>query len=204
MEKFCTEGPYAPPVLSVLDDLATRHDLLNESGTSVDGLPERSLYSHDMLYRYAFGRWWGTPDLARTAVWVLLNPATGDTEKRRRPTLDRCIRWSKAAGHDGIMVLNIFGYRATNPKVLRTVEDPVGPHTDEALQAITTAGALTVVAWGSHGRLHRRSTEVAGVIVDPQCLGTTSRGEPRHPLYVRGDTRLTPWSPPEVPRRVRA
>ena len=27
------------------------------------------------------------------------------------------------------------------------------------------------------------------------CLGVTQRGEPRHPLYVPGDTKLAPWVP---------
>jgi Family of unknown function (DUF6508) len=27
------------------------------------------------------------------------------------------------------------------------------------------------------------------------CLGITQRGEPRHPLYVAGDTQLVPWVP---------
>jgi len=29
----------------------------------------------------------------------------------------------------------------------------------------------------------------------PFCLGTTANGAPRHPLYVRGDQALEPWSP---------
>ena len=67
--------------------LAARHGLEDRAGTSPDGLLERYLYSPDMTYRCAFGRWWDEPDLATSDVWVLLNPATGDTEQRRRPTL---------------------------------------------------------------------------------------------------------------------
>ena len=68
--------------------LASEHHLLDQFGTSRDGLPERYLSSHKMEYRYAFGRWWGPKDLCTSDVWVLLNPATGDTELRRRPTLE--------------------------------------------------------------------------------------------------------------------
>lgn len=60
-----------------------------------------------MQYRYAFGRWWRHEDLESTAVWVLLNPATGDTERRRRPTLERCIAWSRA-DFSGILIVNLF------------------------------------------------------------------------------------------------
>jgi hypothetical protein len=69
-----------------------------------------------MMFRYAFGRWWGNTDLATTAIWVLLNPATGDTEQRHRPTLERCISRSRAAGHTGLVIVNLFAFRDTNPQ----------------------------------------------------------------------------------------
>ena len=162
---------------------------------SPDGLPERYLYSTDMAFRYAFGRWWGDPDLATTAVWVLLNPATGDTEQRRRPTLERCIWWSRAAGHTGLVVVNLFAFRDTNPRRLRRVRDAVGPVNDDVLSVITAAGAQTIAAWGGRGRLGGRSRHVGPLLDSPMCLGTTKSGEPRHPLYVARDTPLAPWVP---------
>src|SRR5450830_63106 len=95
--------------------LASENNLLVVDGLSPDGLAERYLYSPDMVFRYAFARWWGHADLATTAVWVLLNPATGDTERRHRPTLERCISRSRAAGFTGLVIINLFAYRDTNP-----------------------------------------------------------------------------------------
>lgn len=181
--------------MDIFTSLAAMHDLVDRAGASQDGLPERYLYSPDMTFRYAFGRWWGSADVATSAVWVLLNPATGDTELRRRPTLDRCISWSRAAGHTGLVIVNLFGYRATDPRALRAAKDPVGPCTDEALRLFTGKGAQTIGAWGSHGRLRRRSSQVGPLLDSPMCLGTTRRGEPRHPLYVSGDTQPVPWKP---------
>lgn len=178
------------------DALAALPGVVDRVGRSPDDAPERYLYSDDYLHRYAFGRWWGAPSLAAAAVWVLLNPATGDTEQRRRPTLERCIAWSQAAGHDGIVIVNLFAFRATDPRALRTAQDPVGPANDAALAVFTAAGAQTLVAWGSHGRLHGRSHAVATLLAAPMCLGTTRHGEPRHPLYVPRTTALVPWSPP--------
>ncbi len=179
--------------MDLFSKLAAANDLKDLSGTSSDGLPERYLYSPDDVYRYAFGRWWGAPDLETSAVWVLLNPATGDTQQRRRPTLDRCITWSKAAGHTGLVIVNIFGFRATAPRDLRHAKDPIGPVTNEALQLFTGEGAQTIVAWGAHGSLMKRSSEVTPLLDSPMCLGTTRLGEPRHPLYVPGVVRLSPW-----------
>lgn len=175
--------------------LASDNDLMDHAGRSPDGLAERYLYSTDMVFRYAFGRWWGSTDLATTAVWVLLNPATGDTEQRHRPTLERCIWWSQAAGHTGLVIVNLFAFRDTNPRNLRSAPDAIGPANDETLGVITSAGAETIAAWGGRGRLGGRSGQVAALLDSPMCLGTTKSGEPRHPLYVSKDTRLVPWMP---------
>lgn len=178
----------------LLVDLAVDLGLDHRRDKSRDGLSERYLYSADMEYRYAFGRWWGQEDLASTVVWVLLNPATGDTERRRRPTLERCIAWSRA-DFSGLLIVNLFAYRATDPRVLRVASDPVGVANDDALRRITADAPRTIVAWGSRGRLRGRSSAVASVLTTPMCLGTTKRGEPRHPLYVPSGTPLFPWTP---------
>ena len=176
--------------------LAARHGLEDRLGTSPDGLPDRYLYSPDMGYRYAFGRWWADPDVGTTDVWVLLNPATGDTERRRRPTLDRCIARSRAAGRSGLLIVNLFAHRHTDPKTLRNAADPVGSANDDVLQTLTATAPRTIAAWGSHGSPHGRSHAVGPLLDRPLCLGTTRHGEPRHPLYVAGDAALVPWPPP--------
>jgi len=172
-------------------------DLLTDP--SPDGLHQEYLYSPDMRYRYAFARWWGSRDLSATTVWVLLNPATGDTEQRRRPTLERCVSWSRSWGAEGLVILNLFAYRATNPRVLRDVIDPIGPVNDRVLARLTAEGERTVVAWGAHGRLLDRSRQVARVLNQPYCLGQTRFGEPRHPLYVASTAALQPWSSQHQP-----
>jgi hypothetical protein len=173
--------------------LAARHELEDRAGSSHEGLPERYLYSPDMTYRYAFGRWWGDQHLATTDVWVLLNPATGDTERRRRPTLDRCIARSRAAGRSGLVIVNLFAHRHTDPKTLRHAADPVGPANDDVLRQLTATAPRTIVAWGAHGAVHGRSRAVGPQLDQPLCLGTTRHGEPRHPLYVSGGAPIVPW-----------
>lgn len=176
--------------------LADRHGLEDRAGTSPDGLPERYLYSGDMVHRYAFGRWWGAPDLRTSDVWVLLNPATGDTEQRRRPTLEQCIRRSRAAERSGLVIVNLFAFRHTDPARLRSAEHPVGPANDDALRLLTAAAPRTIAAWGNGGSHGGRSRAVAQLLASPLCLGTTGTGEPRHPLYVPRDAPLVPWSAP--------
>lgn len=125
-------GLAAPPAVVTVD------------GTSPDGFDEQYAYSADFRYRYAFARWWrGDDDNRRLAAWVLLNPATGDTEQRRRPTLERCIARTRDLELDGLIIVNLFSFRYTDPRELRRVQDPVGPETDLALATVTYAVAVT-------------------------------------------------------------
>ncbi len=142
---------------------------------------DRAAYSNDYQYRYEFCRRWADGD---SVVWVLLNPGTGDTDGKQRPTLGRCIKWSRQWGYGALTIVNLFAYRATRPKDLLRAADPVGPDNDETLAHVTGAADRVVAAWGAHGRLIGRGREVAVRLPNAFCLGHTSKGQPRHPLYV--------------------
>ena len=155
-------------------------------------------------YRYHLTRRWG-PKID-TVVWVMLNPSTADADVDD-PTIRRCISFSAKLGADSLRVVNLYAYRATDPKHLLAVEDPVGPMNNtvirEALLAARAvnltapmSGAAVIVAWGVNARADRVSEFVT--IADEcrvplHCLGITKSGMPRHPLYVLGSTRPTPW-----------
>lgn len=148
------------------DQSTAEHGLHDVRTIAPQGLPERYLYSTDMLYRYAFGRWWGDEEVARSVVWVMLNPATGDTDGKKRPALERAVARSKQWNADGLIVVNLFAYRGTDPTVLRGAADPVGPANDHTLELLTSRGLLTVAAWGQQGRLRQRSVEVRPLLSD--------------------------------------
>ena len=159
------------------------------------GVVDTYLYSANGDYRWRFDRRWGDgPSL----TWVGLNPGTGDRDGTSRPTLRRMMNVSAQEGYCGLSVVNLFGLRAARPDALRTVEDPVGPDNDVVLAATTSAGRTdrTAVCWGAGGRWRGRGWHVARhLITTPMfCLGVTAAGEPRHPLYVRADVALRPWS----------
>lgn len=159
----------------------------------VGGFRDRAVYSEDQRYRYEFHRQWGD---GPAVVWVLLNPATGDTDGKQRPTLGRCIRWSQAWGYGGLTIVNLFAYRATKPKDLQLAGDPVGPQNDETLAQVTARADRVVAAWGAHGRLHGRGPVVAARLPNALCLGHTSKAQPRHPLYVPSTASLVALRPP--------
>lgn len=148
-------------------------------------------------YRYHLTRRWG-PKID-TVVWVMLNPSTADADVDD-PTIRRCTAFSAALGADSLRVVNLYAYRATDPKHLLAVEDPVGPMNNtvirETLLAARAMRSPVIGAWGVNARADRVSEFVT--IADEcrvplHCLGITKSGMPRHPLYVLGSTRPTPW-----------
>jgi hypothetical protein len=144
-------------------------------------------------YRYLLTRRWAAGEVV---LFVMLNPSTADAE-RDDPTLVRCSRRARELGFGGLCVANLFAWRSTDPKVLHSVPDPVGPANDEALQTAAERAAMIVCAWGAGGALHTRGAAVAArlrAIGRPVShLGLTALGEPRHPLRVSYRTPLTPF-----------
>jgi hypothetical protein len=131
---------------------------------------------------------------------VLPNPATGDTEKRHRPTLERCISRSRAAGHTGQVIVNLFAFRDTNPRNFRTAPDAVGPANDEVLRVIAKAAPRRSQRGAGTADCKGRSGQVGPLLDSPMCVAPPSAANPRHSLYVTGDTELQiQWLLPSRP-----
>ena len=152
-------------------------------------------YSADGRYRWSFRRRFGP---GGSVCWVGLNPATGDSDGKPRPTLRKMVAWTKLWGGGEIVIVNLFAFRTTDPEALKAAArdgvDVIGSQNDEAIRAATSSAMRTVAAWGAHGRLLDRGVTVAHLLDAPVCLGLTRRGEPRHPLYVPGTTEPVPFS----------
>lgn len=153
-------------------------------------------FSKDRMYRYTLWRTW---DKLRPKLMVIgLNPSTAD-ETALDPTLRRCIGFASTWGFGGLVMTNLFAYRATDPKAMRKAEDPVGPANDDYLKALAVASRLVLAAWGTHGchrgrdRTVMRLLTIAGVKL--HTLGLTNNGSPRHPLYVKADTKPVLFRP---------
>lgn len=151
-----------------------------------------------LRYRYSLRRWWD--DSLPWCCWIMLNPSTADAAKDD-PTIKRCIKFSQRWGCGGLFVVNLFAWRATDPRQLLSAADPVGPKNDWSIKtwAEQCQGPL-VAAWGAGGRLcatgndgvyDRRDRAVTRLLsgVRLQCLGTTKDGYPKHPL-ARGRQRI--------------
>ena len=89
---------------------------------------------------------------------------------------------------------NLFAFRATSPRMLKQVADPVGPQNDYWLDRLRSEVERAVAAWGNHGRLFGRAAEVSLQLRGLECLGCTIKGAPKHPLYVSSTTALQTWT----------
>ncbi len=160
---------------------------------------EIPVYSDDGQYRYlSEERISDSSD--RELLIIMLNPATtaetdGDP-KRRRHTRNICMKFAKERGFGKLSVANLFAYRAKNPKELLEADDPVGPENDHWIGTVVERADLVIVAWGSHGYLKGRSSEVLERVLavqTPYHMGKTQRGEPLHPRSWRKVSEPVPW-----------
>ncbi len=156
-----------------------------------------ALYSSDARHRYLLTRIWN-PE-GRRALFVMLNPSTA-TEVQNDPTVERCERRARALGFGAIRVVNIFAFRATDPKVMRGTPDPVGAFNDQAIAESALWADLILCAWGSHGAHLDRGAAVEAILRASGRplwhLGVTRAGAPRHPLYIGYDRQPEPWVQP--------
>ena len=156
-----------------------------------------AVYSACERYRYRLERVWAPG--AKTVLFVMLNPSTA-TEVQNDPTVERCERRARALGFGGFAVVNIFAYRATDPKVMRAAADPVGPGNDAAILALAGAADRVVCGWGTHGAHLGRGAAVEALLRGQGAalfhLGLTQAGAPKHPLYISYAAQPEPWVRP--------
>lgn len=149
-----------------------------------------AVFSDDRKYRYHLTR---PLDVGGSGIilFVMLNPSTAD-EIEDDPTIRRCIGFGEREQFGTLAVVNLYAYRATNPKELKQVFDPVGPENDKWLIMASYSADLTVAAWGANAD-RMRSNKVKEILKAPQVLGLTKGGFPKHPLYLRADAELVDW-----------
>ena len=143
-------------------------------------------YSDCGRYRYTLSRTW---DDRPPLIFIMLNPSTAD-HQFDDSTIRRCIGFAHKFDCGGILVANLFAWRATDPSKLKAAANPVGPENDRYIaQTLATPGGIVIAAWGVHGQIYGRA---AAVLADHpgtawHHLGNlTKDGSPRHPLYLSG------------------
>ncbi len=153
------------------------------------------------VYRYRLSRSWDS--WLGTLVFVMLNPSTADADKDD-PTIRKCIGFAKRHGYGGIVVVNLFALRSTDPRAL-VVEaadgvDVVGPLNDDHIYHECRERTV-VLAWGCYGLLGmtkdraREVLELLGTInARALCLKLNGDTSPAHPLMLSYENQLQPFT----------
>jgi hypothetical protein len=137
-------------------------------------------------WRYQLGRTWD--ESKPRANFLMLNPSTAD-EVVLDATVTRCVDFSRRWSYGGLIVTNLFAWRATEPADMKASVDPVGPDNDTAILDAANKCAVVVCAWGNHGTWLGRNEKVLELLrsagIRPHALKiNTATGHPAHPLYL--------------------
>lgn len=143
-------------------------------------------------YRYSLTRTWDE-SLPRVC-FVMLNPSTADANVDD-PTIRKCIGFAKRWGCGGINVVNLYAWRATDPRELKGLQIGSIPENSAAIR--TAMCELTVCAWGAVCPRKDLDIQVTRVLcaanlrgIALKCLGYSKNGHPRHPLMLAYATPL--------------
>ncbi len=149
-------------------------------------------FSRCRRYRYTLWRRW---DPERPLVMIIgLNPSTADA-CQDDPTIRRCIGFARVWGYGGLVVTNLFAFRATYPADLKAAVDPIGPRNDYWIRRMAGQVETIVAAWGNDGTWVGRSAQVQRMLRGRlHCLRINAGGEPSHPLYLPARLAPRPWS----------
>lgn len=163
-------------------------------GTVAEAMQRGADISPCGRYRYTLWRKWGP---GGTVQFVGLNPSTADATLDD-PTIRRCIGFARAWGFGGLMMTNLFAWRATDPRDMKAAADPVGPDNNGTLSAAYLNASLTVAAWGAHGTYLGRDAVVRRMLPRLHYLRLTKDGHPGHPLYLPASLRPVEWVTPNT------
>lgn len=148
-------------------------------------------------FRYLLTREWD-PLKSRRAVFVMLNPSTADA-KLDDPTIRKCIGFARRWDCGGIVVVNLYAYRATDPADLKKAGWPVGPENDRFIGVVGECAArdgVLICAWGANAVGRERPRKVLDLLRNagarPMAVAITKSGAPQHPLYAPYDGEPVP------------
>lgn len=147
-------------------------------------------------YRYSLHRTWDQ-SLPRVA-FCGVNPSTASATEDD-PTIRKAVTLARLWGFGALSMLNLFGWRSTDPDGLLGLEDPIGPDNDAAIVKGCQDASRVVMAWGRfHKQRHIVGPRVFVVrrllqehAAELGHLGLNGDGSPKHPLFLKGTTPFT-------------
>ena len=150
-------------------------------------IKKSAIFSDCRRYRYSLTRTW---DVSKKYVlFIGLNPSTAD-ENYDDPTIRRCVDYAHRWGYGGLVMTNLFAFRATLPIDLKNAKFPIGEQNNQYIINLHKNSGLTVAVWGNDGCFKDRDKEVLSLVTKLVCLKINKTGQPAHPLYQNKATKL--------------
>ena len=140
-------------------------------------------------HRYVLRREWGFKK-SPVVNFIMLNPSTAD-DVFDDPTIRRCIGFAKRWGFNGLVVTNLFAFRATDPFELKMFAGgnpgmAIGLENAAHLEREAAGADRIVCAWGDNGGeiSWNRDLNVISSLrqYDLWCIRRTKKGNPAHPV----------------------
>ncbi|MEP7375563.1 MAG: DUF1643 domain-containing protein [Chitinophagaceae bacterium] len=163
-------------------------------------------FDKDKIHRYTLWRSWN--DNLPKILFIGLNPSRADSEFND-PTIKKVCGFAKSWGYGGIFFGNLYSFRTPYVKgpiplkellegwkpLLDNLNRATDHLTDFYLQSMIQTADKIICAWGSWRFTEARVNEVMKMIERPYCFGTNQDGSPKHPLYLKSSTLLSPFNP---------
>ena len=149
-----------------------------------------AVFSDCGRYRYSLQREWAPAQ--KKVVMIGLNPSTAD-DKSNDPTIRRCMDFARRWGYGGLVMLNLFAYRATDPSRLKVASLPIGPDNDDWIRHWVRKVDDVVAVWGNHGSHQDRDQDVKQLCRRLLVLKLNRSGQPAHPLYLPAKLKPQVW-----------
>ncbi len=143
-------------------------------------------FSECKKYRYMLWRIWDKDK--PLIMFVGLNPSTAN-QVSDDPTIRRVKRFASDWGYGGVYMMNCFPYVSTNPENLR--ENGKDELNDRCLKMVGKKCEKIIFAWGSFDIVKEmgRDKELKEMFPNAEALIINQDGSPRHPLYVKSNTK---------------
>jgi hypothetical protein len=152
-----------------------------------------AILDHSRRYRFLLWRFW---DDRPRMLFIGLNPSTAN-ELQDDPTVRRLCAFAQSWGYGGLYACNVFSQITPYPKEL-CLETAIHPADTHVIKMVVELTSLIVCGWGDgiekapHGIA--RANTIKGFLKAPMCFGLATRGNPKHPLYMKKDTELEEYN----------
>jgi len=153
-----------------------------------------AILSDDRRMRWELQRVWSETLTPSICTFLLLNPSTADSESDD-PTTKRCMAYARYWNYDGVRLINLVGFRATEPMLMyswlvRQASADLLVHVERAVAGAKGSTKIIVGHGSLHPGIKRHARTVVSAIskqYNLYALKLNKDGSPAHPLYLPGN-----------------